>query len=164
MIVPIISKRFFRCTTDGCEGDFSIDHVLTEKNLGAKFKWFCDECGCYMHFVVDQDAQTIDVIDRQIDGKPITVTLELETKDGHRLLFRVYDWAHKYNVGPDGESTLVHDKRYYYEQHTCPTNWFRDVAEIVEISADGFEDRDPHGFARFVDIEPGWHCKKDEDC
>ena len=35
--------------------------------------------------------------------------------------------------------------RYFFEEHTCPTNWTKSIAEIV-IG----EDEDPHGFARFI--------------
>ena len=41
-------------------------------------------------------------------------------------------------------------KRYYYEEHTCPTNYLR--AEMV-IEADTMDD-DPHGIFEFVDVFP----------
>lgn len=34
---------------------------------------------------------------------------------------------------------------YYYDQHTCPTNWFHDVTKLIQ---DG--DDDPHGCFTFV--------------
>lgn len=36
-------------------------------------------------------------------------------------------------------------KRYYFEEHSCPTNWLRDCVAVIE---DG--DTDPHGFLTFV--------------
>lgn len=34
---------------------------------------------------------------------------------------------------------------YYYDQHTCPTNWFRDVTKLIQGGDD-----DPHGCFTFV--------------
>jgi hypothetical protein len=36
-------------------------------------------------------------------------------------------------------------RRYFYESHMCPTNWFRDVVEVTVGGKD-----DPHGIVRFV--------------
>lgn len=40
--------------------------------------------------------------------------------------------------GPD-------DIGFFYEEHSCPTNWLRQCASVIE---DG--DNDPHGFLKFV--------------
>lgn len=39
----------------------------------------------------------------------------------------------------------VSHTRYYYEEHTCPTNYFRDVLEIYLGN-----ERDPHGLAKYL--------------
>ena len=38
-------------------------------------------------------------------------------------------------------------RRYFYEEHTCPTNWLRDVEE-VSIG----DNTDPHGLWKFVAV------------
>lgn len=43
------------------------------------------------------------------------------------------------------ESELQEEKEYFYETHSCPTNW---IGEAVCIIEDG--DTDPHGFLEFV--------------
>lgn len=48
-------------------------------------------------------------------------------------------------------------ERYFYDEHTCPTNWIRYVVEIM-IGGDS----DPHGLARFVAVEDG-HPEKSPD-
>lgn len=49
-------------------------------------------------------------------------------------------------------ASVYHDQKdtteqatYFYNDHTCPTNW---IDKVVAIIADG--DQDPHGFAKFV--------------
>lgn len=37
------------------------------------------------------------------------------------------------------------DSSFYYESHSCPTNW---IGDAVMISLNG--DTDPHGFLRYV--------------
>lgn len=37
--------------------------------------------------------------------------------------------------------------QYFYEKHSCPTNWFHDIVAVIE---DG--DADPHGFLDFVAV------------
>ncbi len=40
-------------------------------------------------------------------------------------------------------------QRYYYEEHTCPSN-FLGVEKVMDDSGD----EDPHGIFAFVGIEP----------
>lgn len=53
----------------------------------------------------------------------------------------------KYDSGRDHEEWLAHQK-YYFEEHTCPTN-----VVPVECIIDG-NDHDPHGIFEFVAWKP----------
>jgi hypothetical protein len=45
----------------------------------------------------------------------------------------------------DPSDSADHGKTYYYDEHTCPTNWLQSVEEVI---SDG--DDDPHGLGQFV--------------
>lgn len=46
---------------------------------------------------------------------------------------------------PFQEGSTPENFRYYYEEHSCPTNWFHDIVAVIEGG-----DADPHGFLKFV--------------
>lgn len=68
-----------------------------------------------------------------------------------RALYVVLD-QETYSVGKDFESL-----RYWYEEHTCPTNFLRDVALFIDENRPGQFEDDPHGIFEFV----GW-CTEEE--
>lgn len=79
------------------------------------------------------------------------VLLKLETSD-RRIFFVLkqprYDHHGTPEYGPEQD-------RYFYEEHSCPTNWFYDIAAVIE---DG--NADPHGFLKFVraiDVPEGFN-------
>ena len=47
------------------------------------------------------------------------------------------------------ETEEQESERYFFEEHSCPTNWLRDCVTVIE---DG--DPDPHGFMEFVRSVP----------
>lgn len=49
---------------------------------------------------------------------------------------------------PDEDDYQGH-RRYFYEEHSCPTNWLGHCVAIIEAG-----DRDPHGFLSFVRSVP----------
>jgi hypothetical protein len=72
--------------------------------------------------------------------------LKLETADGP--IFFVIDGRHLESAPDEAQG----DNRYFYEEHSCPTNWLRNCVMVVK---DG--DCDPHGFLEFVrsvDVAP----------
>lgn len=82
------------------------------------------------------------LLDGETRGEPITVLLRLPPQDrpvyfavSSRRYEPTYDDAHH---------------RYFYEEHTCPTNWLRDVFAIQAGS-----DSDPHGLFEFVAARDG---------
>lgn len=36
--------------------------------------------------------------------------------------------------------------QFYFEEHSCPTNWLRDIVEVYDKNGDS----DPHGFMKYV--------------
>lgn len=66
--------------------------------------------------------------------------LKIEAKDGpiYFVVEGLCEW-------PTSREEMLSGAEYFYEEHTCPTNFIR----IPMISQDG--DHDPHGIFEFVD-------------
>ncbi len=77
------------------------------------------------------------------DGKPFDLILLKVEPDTHPLYFVVHARRFPHHSKDDGEQE--HRDAYFYNEHTCPTNWTDDILAVI---SDG--DPDPHGFATFV--------------
>ena len=42
--VSVYTKRFFRCP-NGCEHEFSVEHMLEPGRSTTAGPWYCDDCG-----------------------------------------------------------------------------------------------------------------------
>lgn len=73
------------------------------------------------------------------DEKPFDLVLLKVDPESHPLYFVVSARRWPHSDGDPGSEA------YFYDEHTCPTNWMRDVIAVI---SDG--DEDPHGFATFV--------------
>lgn len=69
------------------------------------------------------------------------VLMKLEASD--RNVFFVIEQP-KYHHHDLPDHTPDND-RYFYEQHSCPTNWFENIVAVIEN-----DDDDPHGFLKFI--------------
>lgn len=78
---------------------------------------------------------------------PVVVTLQSTTKPTITVRLNTKRYTHSQK---DTWEDYVEHQRYYYNEHTCPTNWFRNVEEIIFQ-----KDKDPHGVFEFVSVEPG---------
>lgn len=117
-----------------------IDHLfdrLTNNQSVSFGDWYCDNCGCAYSGVL----HTENTVELKIsEGKQRTGTYDLLVikPRSHPLYIVVksnlYDWDRT------GEG-----KAYWYDEHTCPTNWTRDIKALICR-----EDPDPHGVAEFV--------------
>jgi hypothetical protein len=140
MNVEIKTKRLFTCP-NGCAHEFVVEHILREENREPRTAgpWYCDDCGQGWRITYSRDG--IDVTAAQPDGKkhPQWVILELPPQS-EPVRFKVR--------GQRFSSTIDEDRvRYFYEEHTCPTNWLRDVDEVSIGGSD-----DPHGLWRLVSV------------
>ena len=73
-------------------------------------------------------------------------TLNLLALEPHDRLIYFVVAGMRYHERPGDD---VDSSRYFYEEHSCPTNW---ISKTVMISVDG--DTDPHGFLTFVRSVP----------
>lgn len=113
-----------------------IDHLFGDRLPRSWGPWYCDECGgAYEGTVVSPTEIAIE----KRDGRRKIDTLDLlmipARAEPVYLVLNSWRW----------EGDEDHGKEYFYEEHTCPTNW---TDQIEAFILDG--DADPHGVAQFV--------------
>jgi len=152
----IYTKHYIVCPH--CQGDTGsyIDHLLEDKLPKEVGPWSCDACGNYFELVINS-ATDIDI--KLLDYKRVEkleVLLVLPPQD--KPLYVVVEGM---DFVKKGEAMDL-DKSYFYNEHSCPTNWLK----ADRIYFDG--DADPHGLFRFVraiptrqaeEIDQGIHVK-----
>ena len=142
MKATIKTKRFAACP-NGCElgrdGIGCVDHLIDRK--GSAGPWYCEVCGHGWWLEFDGAGglelsawkekliRRIVMLELPPQTKPITILL----KEQHI----------RFNADDEEDQDGL---RYYYDEHTCPTNWMR----VGAVVFDGRED--PHGLFRFVRV------------
>ncbi len=115
------------------KGKSRICHLFGQKiSFGP---WFCDECGTGFVGTVDDRKVTVEVCKTRKDIS--TVFLR---RDNLVLVVEGMDWGHE-------ES----NSKFYYEQHTCPTNYLSSTREVFDLDTG---EADPHGIFTFVGEVP----------
>lgn len=142
--VPVIAVRFFACP-NGCKCRFEVERLI--ERSGSAGPWYCDECGQAWRVVSDGEQVSVEKAAGGVvmgDGiaRKCFVTLEIPPQS-ESIFFKVRATRYEQTITPKIEE----QNRYFYEEHTCPTNWLGDVEEI-KIG----DDTDPHGLARFVAV------------
>jgi hypothetical protein len=132
------------------ESKSRFDHIRIGESAGP---WACDYCHWYYRFVrVNETEIEIELTVRR--ETPVTVTLRSQTDPPITLKLHTWKYAHSQNDSPEEYAA---QSKYFYNEHTCPTNWTREIQQII------FEgNRDPHGVFEFVSVEEG-HVKEGGD-
>lgn len=132
-----ITKEFIMCPECG-KGEFSISH-LGDNCVGAG-PWYCDECGFGINLEIkDKTVRVWEAKSRKID------TLNLLRKDDLWLVVNGMRFKGLHYRDEMSSTELYAVKRYYYEEGTCPTNYFNDTIEIFKGNY-----KDPHGIFDFI--------------
>lgn len=133
MKAKLITKTYIVCPV--CDrGEAQISHLFASRP--APYRWTCQRCRAAYEFTLNApDDIDVRVPDDQLNDEPTVVVLALDPQPKP-----VYLAVSGRTYGFDTEND-----RYFYEEHTCPTNWIGDVAMIL---SDG--DHDPHGLFRHV--------------
>jgi hypothetical protein len=124
------------------EGGWRADHLT----IGFETTWSCQNCQSEVRIkrVSESDFETTSTGRK---NTPVTVTLQSITEPRITLKLNTWKYAHSQN---DSKEDYESHQQYFYDEHTCPTNWTR---EIVEIIFQG--DHDPHGVFEFVSVVDG---------
>lgn len=113
----------------------TLDHLI-EKRIRTNWgPWYCKECGCGFTGTVSEIGKVAvekyaGSFTRQLNLlciPPQDKPIYLVTSDRHP-------------TDREWEGT-----RYYYEEHSCPTNWLKCI-ELISINGD----QDPHGLIRYI--------------
>lgn len=147
-------KRFFRCPC-GPEGEeWGIEHLLDGTvPRGTAGPWYCHTCGVAWNIEIKgPPGLTVKLTDSGRRCARTLVILKLDPKDmdGHPLFFMTEGVAFAPNETDGGEPVISPGQdEYFYNEHTCPTNWLK---RVREIAIEG--DHDPHGLFRYVETRP----------
>ncbi len=105
--------------------------------------WTCEKCRCEFRGSVNMVNEV--TVERVGTGKPkygrALALLLLDGKDGP--VYFVMDRRY-YTPGEPDEEFQSHEQ-YFFEEHSCPTNWLRDCEVVIQ-----YGDQDPHGFLTHV--------------
>lgn len=138
----LVTQLFLVCPNCG-ERKERVDHIAVGRSAGP---WACGFCHRYYRFV-RTGPETVEVEQLEQRETPVTVTLRSRTVPP--ITLKLHTWKYGHSQEDSAEEYAEH-QRYFYNEHTCPTNFMRNVEKIV------FEgDEDPHGVFEFVSVEDG---------
>lgn len=113
--------------------------------VGFVSVWSCD-CGAYFRIICTAPNEfRLQVLPKRI----IKTIVTLESSGPVRLIVQGMEFTRD-DGSPDPDAGR-HDS-YFYDEHTCPTNYIGGSVLKVIDPADG--DNDPHGIFAYVKTEP----------
>jgi ribosomal protein L37AE/L43A len=129
------TERYVKCPACG-KSEHAVSHLPPE----TKTAWYCHDCGAkFKVYVISHNFVDCEVVAGEKMEKRLVTLRSLEPVtllvEGMVLL------------PDDGEEESL---RYFYDEHTCPTNFMGQIVEIVDANGD----KDPHGIFAFVKSEP----------
>lgn len=133
--------RYILCPA--CNKD---ENVVSHLPIGTKTAWYCDKCGAHfrLHVLPDNEVECEVIPDDSYVRRLVTlrssgpVTIKLDTFSMLR---------NPHSDVPDSDE--VYYAKYYYDEHTCPTNFTDRIVKVIDETGD----EDPHGVFQFVSIE-----------
>lgn len=147
------TRQYFTCTAcgDKARRKFYVDHLIAQAaadNTNISFgPWDCTRCGIGYAGVVSPEGELIvDAVRKGTGFRDCFVLLRYAASTRNDPLHVILQTSHASDdlameaVEP-GSSSIG----YYYDEHTCPTNWTREIHTIV-----AGQDSDPHGVFEFV--------------
>lgn len=139
------TKTYILCDECGGRVD-SVDHL---KDSRSEFwDWYCDCCGRANRIVREGDGYISKCKpERRI---PLVVIL------GRGNMYLAVKGMHFIKDGEEVDlQEITREKEYYYEEHTCPTNYIGGDVEVVSVLEDSKSlDTDPHGCFEVIKVVP----------
>jgi len=141
MIVQAKVRLYIPCP--GCtEGSWRVDQL----SPGQSTSWTCESCRNECD-ILRVDANFFKVALNGRKDTPVVVTLRSDTEPAITMRLNAWKYSHSQKDSPE---EYKEHQRYFYDEHTCPSNW---VKYVEEISVG--KDKDPHGIFGFVSVEDG---------
>lgn len=142
--MALYRHEFCICPWCGEQSGRRVDHLYHDALPRAAGPWYCEECRkpFKVKVIAPGDVEITQTETRGIFSRSMAL-LKFEGKDGP--VFFVMD-HNRYRESEDQtEEQNQSSQRFFFEEHSCPTNWLRECVAVIE---DG--DADPHGFLDFV--------------
>lgn len=130
-----VTTTYVVCPHCGENSGGSVDHQIARRTESHWGTWYCDECGGGFAGTTTTNGA---VIVRKTDDSFSKCFDLLRIPPQEHAIYIVRSASHSSDRDHAGT-------QYYYEEHSCPTNW---LDHIEMISIDG--DQDPHGLIEYV--------------
>lgn len=135
-VKPIaVTQHYVACPWCGKNTESTIDHLLD--NEDTQVRWYCHACG--EKIAIRFKAGKVFV--GKVPGAKLCNSLVLLRHGDIALVVK----------GLKFQENLAGDSSYYYNEHTCPTNYMRDVKVIINLRTG---ETDPHGIFKYVKEVP----------
>lgn len=142
--ITTVTKNYVHCPE--CDKQCSpIDHLKD----GFKSWWYCENCG--VQYEIKMKDGVIDV--KATEKRHLNMFVFLKNENIGLIVKGFRDDP------PDPEQ--LSNQEYFYDEHTCPTNYLKDVVAIIDLK-DG--DTDPHGIFQFCGFADYPLDYSEEDC
>ena len=147
------------CPWCGAESGHRVDHLYGDKAWHEAGPWYCDKCRQPFRVKINApgDVEVTRTGARGIISRSLAL-LKFDGKNGP--VFFVMDHDRYREDTTEGDEQNQESQRYFFEEHSCPTNWLHECVAVIE---DG--DTDPHGFLDFVhavDVPQDFDINDDE--
>jgi len=130
----INTEEYIVCPNCNYNRAFSISQFKNiSKQLLHEYTWVCDICGQHVKISFDENSE----MEIEKVGKDV-LTYVLLKFDSTEPLYAIITANHNTNVD---------EIKYIYEEHSCPTNWLRDITTLIHDV-----DTDPHGIFKVMSI------------
>lgn len=148
--VATTTKKFVKCPACG-EHEWQVDQlavIASKASTGySEMSWSCK--GCYEKFELRYHVDgTVTIAQlEQTNPNPFVPSLVLlkSNTGGDKPIYAVVNTrSHLKSIQEAQEEVEGSSLQYFYDEGTCPTNWFRDIVELVQDS-----EVDPHGCFEF---------------
>ncbi len=142
-------KTYAVCPACGADAG-CINHLLGQT---LETQWYCDTCGqCYRLVFTNENG--VDVRVSIVEGKCKVKTVDLLVLPPQK--HPVYFVVEGMRFEGEGDRDEHDAKQFFYDEHSCPTNWFKPTI----VAFDG--DYDPHGLIEFVATKDDADFPRDE--
>ena len=143
--MALYRQEFIICPWCEEESGCRVDHLYGGTNFQRIGPWYCNECRKPIMGKINApgDVEITKGDDSKRSFSRSMALLKFEGKDGP--VFFVMDHDRYRDSSDETDEDNQNHQRYFFEEQSCPKNWLRDCAAVIQ---DG--DCDPHGFLDFV--------------
>ncbi len=144
--IKIQTRQYFTCPNCENAHQFFIDHLVKrcmEEMRPQPFgPWYCHQCGTTIKGIVkgESSVEFTQCEVRDDAPKHCYVLLRHDPGNDASPLYAIVRTSHT-----PSELTTGDGLSYYYDEHTCPTNW---VGQVTTLVWEG--NADPHGAFEYV--------------